>query len=549
MKTFLSIRNCLILFLLGVAFAVPAARADIFLVSLNTANSVEEFSANGTDLGPFANFTTGNLTQPQGLALDASGNLYVSNALGNTVQKFTLAGVNLGVFASENLNNPQQLVFDGSGNLYVPNYFGASVQKYSAAGNFSGQLKLGTAGWSAVFDASGNLYVSEPSANRVEEFSSGFDLGPFVSGGNLSRPLGLIFDPSGNLLVANNNSNQIEKYSPTGTDLGNLGIANLSQPTGMTYDSAGNLYVCSSGNNQIHEISANGTDLGVFANTGTDSSPASIIAIASPNLTTSPTDQTVLQGDSTTFTSAASGIVLQYQWQFNGANLTDGGNISGSNTTTLQISNTTPDDDGNYTVVVTNIAGLATATAVLTVTPVIPPMIDQRPHVTSHSYTDSVTISVEASGTDLTYEWQLNGANLTDGDGISGANSPTLTISDPTSSDAGNYTVVVSNSNGSVTSSAAPLTVQKTGVTIGTPKAKESIILTASTKFKNSSSVTYQWLRNGNPVKNTGTRIKGATTPKLTIQPAIQADSGTYALRVTNSVGITTGPGLVIIVP
>jgi len=252
MKTFLSIRNCLILFLLGVAFAVPAARADIFLVSLNTANSVEEFSANGTDLGPFANFTTGNLTQPQGLALDASGNLYVSNALGNTVQKFTLAGVNLGVFASENLNNPQQLVFDGSGNLYVPNYFGASVQKYSAAGNFSGQLKLGTAGWSAVFDASGNLYVSEPSANRVEEFSSGFDLGPFVSGGNLSRPLGLIFDPSGNLLVANNNSNQIEKYSPTGTDLGNLGIANLSQPTGMTYDSAGNLYVCSSGNNQIH---------------------------------------------------------------------------------------------------------------------------------------------------------------------------------------------------------------------------------------------------------------------------------------------------------
>jgi sugar lactone lactonase YvrE len=539
----------LVLTLSALVFAVPAARADLFLVSLNTANSVEEFSANGTDLGPFANFTTGNLTQPQGLALDASGNLYVSNALGNTVQKFTLAGVNLGVFASKNLNNPQQLVFDGSGNLYVPNYFGDSVQKYSAAGNYSGQLKLGTPGWSAVFDAAGNLYVSEPSANRVEEFSGGFDLGPFVSGGNLSRPLGLIFDPSGNLLVANNNSNKIEKYSPTGTDLGNLGIANLSQPGGMAYDSAGNLYVCSEGNNQIHEISANGTDLGVFANTGNNTQPNSILAIASPSLTTSPSDQAVLQGNPVTFTSAASGIVLQYQWQFNGANLTDGGNISGSNTTTLQISNTTPDEDGNYTVVVTNIAGSATATAVLTVTPVIPPDIQSSPKPATVGPGGKATFSVSATGTNLSYQWQLNGANLTNGAGISGANSPILQISGAMSSNGGNYTVVVSNSNGSVTSSAASLTVRKIGVTIGTPRATESIILIASVKFSNSSAVTYQWLRNGNPVKNSGTRITGATTSKLTIQPAIQADSGTYALRVTNSVGITTGPGLVVIVP
>jgi Immunoglobulin I-set domain len=378
MKAISRAGTCVLLGLMAFAVGARTARADIFLVSLNKADRVEEFSANGTDLGAFANATTGNLSQPQGLAMDAAGNVYISNALGNTVQKFAFAGVNLGVFASRNLYNPQQLVFDHAGNLYVPNYFGRSLQRLSANGTYLGGIDTGTAAWSAVFDAAGNLYVSEPEANRVEKFSGGFDVGPFINGGNLNRPLGLIFDPGGNLLVANYNSGKIEKYSPAGVDLGPLNVANISALGGLAYDSAGNLYVSSQGNDQIHKISASGADLGVFANTGSGTEPASILAlpIVIPVLTTAPANLTISAGGQATFAVAATGFALQYQWQLDGANLTDGNGVSGSASPTLQISRTARSDAGKYTVVVSNGAGaVVSPVALLTVE-----SPDQRDH-------------------------------------------------------------------------------------------------------------------------------------------------------------------------
>ena len=62
--------------------------------------------------------------------------------------------------------------------------------------------------------------------------------------------------------------------------------------------------------------------------------------ISPPTITTQPTNQAVLEGATATFTVAATGgLPLSYQWQDNGTNLTDGGNISGSTTTNLTISN------------------------------------------------------------------------------------------------------------------------------------------------------------------------------------------------------------------
>jgi N-acetylneuraminic acid mutarotase len=88
-----------------------------------------------------------------------------------------------------------------------------------------------------------------------------------------------------------------------------------------------------------------------------------------------------------------------------------------------------------------------------TLTVVVPPAISTQPINITASPNGTATLSVTASGGGLNYQWRLNGTN------ISGANGSTLVLSNVTAGQAGSYTVVVSNDAGSVTSSAATLSL------------------------------------------------------------------------------------------
>ena len=74
----------------------------------------------------------------------------------------------------------------------------------------------------------------------------------------------------------------------------------------------------------------------------------------------------------------------------------------------------------------------------------------------------TITFTIVANGSDLTYQWQRNGETLTDGDKYSGTTTATLTVMNVMEEDEGNFTCVVANvQGGSFTSSAAELTVRK----------------------------------------------------------------------------------------
>ena len=106
----------------------------------------------------------------------------------------------------------------------------------------------------------------------------------------------------------------------------------------------------------------------------------SLSVISPPTITIQPTDQAVLEGATATFTvGVTGGLPLYYQWQDNGTNLTDGGNISGSTTTNLTISNVSSSNVGTYSVIVSNVAGCGDQfQRVLTITP-SPPVIITQP--------------------------------------------------------------------------------------------------------------------------------------------------------------------------
>jgi len=167
-----------------------------------------------------------------------------------------------------------------------------------------------------------------------------------------------------------------------------------------------------------------------------------------PIITTQPGSRTVTNGSSTTFTVSATGTApLAYRWRNNGVEVT------GATNSTMTLSSVTTNHAGNYTVVITNSVGSVTSSvAVLTV--LVRPTIATQPANLNVPVGDNASFIVAADGTaPLSYQWRRSGANLP------GATNATLGLPGVTVGQTGSYSVVVSNSAGSVTSSVATLTV------------------------------------------------------------------------------------------
>jgi photosystem II stability/assembly factor-like uncharacterized protein len=166
-------------------------------------------------------------------------------------------------------------------------------------------------------------------------------------------------------------------------------------------------------------------------------------------IVTPPTNQTIAFGGSVTFNVAAHGFApLTYQWRFNGTNL------AGATTNSYVIASVQATNAGNYDVVVGDYSGaLTSAVATLTVTGVpVAPTITNQPQSVVVNLGSNATFIVGASGTaPLAYQWRFNGGIL------SGATNAIYTRTNAQLVHAGDYSVVITNSAGSVTSAVATL--------------------------------------------------------------------------------------------
>jgi hypothetical protein len=194
---------------------------------------------------------------------------------------------------------------------------------------------------------------------------------------------------------------------------------------------------------------------------GVISAAAQLTVVIPPAITSHPQSQSVRAGTNIMFEVAVSGSSpLSYQWLCHGSNLVNGPQVGGATTTRLTLTNVQDLHAGSYSVVVSNAAGSATSSnALLTVT--TPAGITTPPASQSVDAGGSVTFLVVAVGTaPVTYQWRFNGANLVDGAGVSGAATPSLTLSNVQAAQTGNYSVVVSNAVATVTSSEAALSLR-----------------------------------------------------------------------------------------
>lgn len=179
------------------------------------------------------------------------------------------------------------------------------------------------------------------------------------------------------------------------------------------------------------------------------SSVAALTVLIPPAITADPTNLTVAAGGSATFNVTANGSApLRYQW-YAGADTP----LAGKTNATLTLNSVNAADAGTYFVVVSNFVGQA-ASAAATLTVLGPPVIETQPQNLSVVISNNATFTVAAAGPmPLAYQWFF------DTNTPVGINSNKLALLNVQTTNAGTYSVIITNNYGAVTSTFATLTV------------------------------------------------------------------------------------------
>jgi hypothetical protein len=260
------------------------------------------------------------------VAVDAAGDVYIADYEDDLVEKVTPSGT-LSVFAgtgkygpptpgpatSSDLDGPEGVAVDAAGDVYIADEDNYVIEKVTPGGSLSIVAGTGSSGpptsgpatsseldrpYAVAVDPTGDLFIDDEDNDVIEKVTPGGTLSIFAGTGSQTAAVagpatssgmgdvrGVVTDAAGDLYIADDYNSEIEKVTPSGTlsiIAGNGGwgpetpgpalSSMLANPTGMAIDPAGDLYVSGSDSNVIDEITPSGT-LSIIAGTGTPGAP------------------------------------------------------------------------------------------------------------------------------------------------------------------------------------------------------------------------------------------------------------------------------------
>ena len=447
---------------------------------------------------------------PEGVALDSAGNLWVADTTNQIIRKIsptaqttTVAGSGFisnlgsvdGTGKAARFSGIAGLTIGPDGNLYVAEAGANVIRKMTTAGvvsTFAGSAFSpgSTDGASARFsspsaitaDAAGNLYVADSGNHSIRKITpaglvSTLAGNPGVSGGVNGKgngalfkfPGGIAVDAAGTVYVADTYNDTIRKVTSTGevtTLAGGLGLptyppegdvsrdgsgtdARFVIPQGLAIDAGGNLYVSEYFSALIRKITPAGvvsTLAGAYATVGSRDGPGSTARFSGPEATATDAAGNVYVADTFNCTIrmiAPNGVVTTLAGSPGVATDTDG---LGPNATFSSPQAIVVDKSGAIYVASRSTVSVGRLPSL--------PIITTQPQNLSVTAGSNVSFSVVASGTPgPTYQWYFNGTLF------GGGTDSSLSFSNARNTDAGDYTVVVTNTLGSATSAKATLTV------------------------------------------------------------------------------------------
>jgi pectin methylesterase-like acyl-CoA thioesterase len=341
------------------------------------------------------------------------------------------------------------------GNVFVLN--GSNYAPNTPAAVNAASTSTDTTTWGrldSVVDATGSISFRTSKNATGVDYSNGFQLMPYpLAVFTLQPPSGASATVGGDLTLttaATGDGTLTYQWRKGGNP-----ITNGASGSGSTYSGVTSSSLTISG----VSVADNGDyDLVVTNPGGSLASSISTVSVTSgaiaPSIVADPVSVNAATNGSTSFSVSANGTApLTYQWQksLNNVSFTD---VSGAISSTLNLSALTTADAGYYRVVVTNSVSSATsASASLTIAPVIVTAPAAAIVTAGGSKTISVVADVGAgSPSSVTYVWKRGGVTIANGANISGAATANLVIGAVGVAESGVYTVTLSNSAGSVTS-------------------------------------------------------------------------------------------------
>lgn len=269
--------------------------------------------------------TSATLNGPTGVAIDASGNVYISDFNNFVVRRVDHLTGNISTYAgggggctepcaatSAFLNHPFGLRLDSTGNLYISDRDDPKIRKVDTSAMIttyagaSGGGPLGDGGLATLahlqspmavaLDGSGNLFIADFYSMRVRRVDHlslkistfagmGGQCGPAGDGGQalsaqICQPSGLTFDSGDNLYFTDVLDGLIRKITPAGVVStvagGGAGcsepcaatLASLNKPNGVAVDSSGNLFIADTYDQKIREVDHLSGNISTIAGTG-----------------------------------------------------------------------------------------------------------------------------------------------------------------------------------------------------------------------------------------------------------------------------------------
>ncbi|MCB4792387.1 MAG: carboxypeptidase regulatory-like domain-containing protein [Elusimicrobia bacterium] len=239
---------------------------------INPSGIISNFAGTGTEdySGDGGQATSAKLDTPRGVAVDATGNVYIVDQLNNRIRKVNTSGIistfagsgtagysgDGGQAASAKLNYPFGVAADASGNVYIADTGNFVIRKVNPSGIISTFAGNGTSGYSGD--------------------------GGSASSAQLVQPVGIAADVSGNVYIADQSGNRIRKVNTSGKistfagngtagysgDGGSADSAQLNNPQAVAVDTLGNVYISDYGNYRIRKVNTSGL-IATFAGNGT----------------------------------------------------------------------------------------------------------------------------------------------------------------------------------------------------------------------------------------------------------------------------------------
>ena len=281
-----------------------ADRGNNEIRKMTAAGVVTTFACSGAQGALNGSGTAAQFYYPEGIAIDSANNLYVTDRANNLIRKITSSGVVStlagsgtagsadGTGTSAQFSSPYGIAVDASGTVYVVDSGNNEIRRITSGGvvtTLAGQTTAGnvdgtgsmakfSSPYGMVIASSGDLYVADSNNNTIRKVTTSGVVSTFVGDGTtgyidatgtaaeLRHPFGIAVNAAGNFYVTDRSNYRIRMITPSGvvTTLagsGTLGsvdatgtAAQFYYSQGIVVDTSGALYVVDQGDHRIRKI-------------------------------------------------------------------------------------------------------------------------------------------------------------------------------------------------------------------------------------------------------------------------------------------------------